>query len=149
MYVERNSTLNEIYLSTKIGYSTIADSTVAASFQNILPGAYGQAGSNSSSSTSSDAQDLVAQKELPRLPNFCKWDGLDGRTGQRYWIRVEGRKTCHQLDGWIRDHLSGQAQTLAQDMLVDSFTMSETLYSFISSSYEDTMHLGCFDSKQA
>ena len=148
-YIERNSTLNEIYLSTKIGYGTLADSTVAASFQNILPGAYGRSGTSSSSSTSSDNQDLTAQKELPGLPTFKKWDGLDGRTGRRYWIREEGRKTRHQIDGWIRDHLSGKAQILAQDLLVDSFTMSETLYSFISSSYEDTMHSGRFESEQA
>ena len=151
-YIERDSTLNEIYLSSKIGYATTADATVAASFQNILPGAYGRAGTsnNSSSSTSvNDTHDLVAQRELPGLPNFNKWDGLDGRTGRRYWIREEGRKTRHQLDGWIRDHLSGPAQVLAQDLLVDSFTMSETLYSFISSSYEDTMHSGRFDSSQA
>ena len=150
-YVERKSTLNEIYLSSKIGYGTIADSTVAASFQNILPGAYGRAGHSSSGSSSSaiTTHDLVAQRELPGLPNFSKWDGLDGRTGRRYWIREEGRKTRHQLDGWIRDNLTGKAQSLAQDLLVDSFTMSETLYSFISSSYEDTMHSGRFDSAQA
>ena len=39
-YVEKNTMLNEVYMSSKIGYATIADSIVASSFQNVLPGAY-------------------------------------------------------------------------------------------------------------
>ena len=40
-YVEHNVTLNELYMSNKIGYQTMADAYVATSFENVLPGAYG------------------------------------------------------------------------------------------------------------
>jgi hypothetical protein len=89
-YTECNTTLNELYMSSKIGYATIADSVVAASFQNVLPGAYhGQA---SSTSGTSDC-DIAAQQELPGLTSFNKWDNRDGRTGRCFWIRDETRKT--------------------------------------------------------
>lgn len=144
-YTERNTTLNELYMSSKIGHATIADSVVAASFQNVLPGAYGRV---SSTSGTGDA-DVDAQQELPGLTSFAKWDNRDGRTGRRFWIRDETRKTEQQIDGWIRTQLSGPAQLLAKDLLMDSYAMSDCLYTFISTSYEDTMHSNKFDSKQA
>ena len=73
-YVERNTTLNEIYMSSKIGYSTIANSIMASSFQNVLPAAYGRP----ISSQKSNEQELTAQPELPGLPSLCKWDNRDG-----------------------------------------------------------------------
>ena len=81
-YIECNSTLNEIYLSSKIGYATTTDATVAASFQNNLPWAYGRAGSalSTSTNTRNDAQDLVTQQELPGLPDFK--NGMDLMGGQ-------------------------------------------------------------------
>ena len=145
-YVERNTTLSEMYMSSKIGYSTLADSIVAASFQNVLPGAYGRA---ASSSSNNDDYELTSQAELPGLPSYAKWDNRDGRHGRRFWIREETRKTEQQLDGCIRSQLSGPAQILAKDMLMDSFAMSDAMYNFITSSYEDTMNAGKFDSKQA
>ena len=144
-YIERNTTLNEVYMSSKIGYATIADSIVASSFQNVLPGAYGRP----ISSSKSNELDLTAQAELPGMPTFAKWDNRDGRNGRRYWIREETRKTEQQLDGCIRAQLSGQAQLLAKDLLMDSYSMSDCLYTFISTSFEDTMHSGRFDQDQA
>ena len=41
-YVERNKTLNELYMSNKIGYGTKVDSIVVTSLQNILPVPYGK-----------------------------------------------------------------------------------------------------------
>lgn len=146
-YVERNITLNEVYMSSKIGYSTVQDSIVASSFQNVLPAAYGR--SHLQSKANSDEQDLLAQPELPGLPTFSKWDNRDGNNGRRFWIRTETRKTEQQLDGCIRSQLAGPAQVLAKDLLMDSYSMSEALYTFISTSYEDTMHSGKFDSTQA
>ena len=147
-YVERNVTLNEVYMSSKIGYSTIQDSIVASSFQNVLPAAYGRSHLQSKNNTD-DEQYLLAQPELPSLPTFSKWDNRDGNNGRRFWIRSETRKTEQQLDGCIRSQLSGAAQVLAKDLLMDSYSMSEALYTFISTSYEDTMHSGKFDSTQA
>ena len=49
----------------------------------------------------------------------------------------------------IRQQLSGDAQYLARDLLMDSMAMSEELFNFISTSYEDTIHSGRFDSDQA
>ena len=145
-YIEMKATLNELYMSTKIGHSTIADSVVAASFQNILPGAYARV---SSIGRSTSEAEMVSQAELPGLPSFSKWDARDGRNGRRFWIRDETRKTEQQLDGWIRTQLAGPAQLLGKDLLVDSCAMSEALYTFISTSYDDTMHSGKFDSDQA
>jgi hypothetical protein len=45
--------------------------------------------------------------------------------------------------------LAGEAQVLAKDLLVDSFAMSDALYTFISTSYEDTMHSWKFTKEQA
>ena len=144
-YVERNTTLSEMYMSSKIGYSTLADSIVASSFQNVLPGAYGRP----VSSSNNDDYESTVQSELPGLPSYAKWDNRDGRHGRRFWIREETRKTEQQLDGCIRSQLAGPAQILAKDMLMDSFAMSDALYNFIISSYEDTMNAGKFDNKQA
>ena len=85
IYVERNTTLNDLYMSNKIGYATMADSIVAASFQNVLPGAYGR--KSESTSTSSGTNDMSAQPELPGLSTFKKWDNQDGATGRKYWIK--------------------------------------------------------------
>ena len=123
-YIERNTMLNEIYMSSKIGYSTIADSIVASSFQNALPGAYGR----SISSSKSNEQELIAQPELPSLSTFDKWDNRDGRNGRRFWIREESRKTEQQLDGCICAQLHGPAQFLAKDLLMDSYSMSDALF---------------------
>ena len=49
----------------------------------------------------------------------------------------------------IWQQLSAEAQYLAKDLLRDSVTMSEELFNFISTSYQDTMHSGRFDSSQA
>jgi hypothetical protein len=146
IYVERNKTLNDLYISNKIGYATMADSIVAASFQNILPGSYGR--NTSPLKTSSDT-DLQAQPELPGLASFKKWDNHDGATGRKYWIKKECRNTGIQIDGMIRAQLDKTAQYLAKELLIDSMAMSEELFNFISTSYEDTMHSGRFDTHQA
>ena len=144
--MERNTTLSDMYMSSKIGYSTIADSIVAASFQNVLPGAYGRP---TKSTSNNDDYESTIQSELPGLPTFEKWDNRDGRHGRRFWIREETRKTEQQLDGCIRSQLIGPAQILAKDMLTDSYAMADAMYNFITSSYEDTMNAGKFDGKQA
>ena len=146
IYVERNKTLNDLYMSNKIGYATMADSIVAASFQNILPGSYGR---NSSSLRTGTDTDLEAQPELPGLPTFKKWDNHDGATGRKYWIKKECRNTGIQIDGMIRAQLDKTAQYLAKELLIDAMAMSEELFNFISTSYEDTMHSGRFDTHQA
>ena len=146
IYVERNKTLNDLYMSNKIGYATMADSIVAASFQNILPGSYGR---NSSSIRTGTDTDLEAQPELPGLPTFKEWDNHDGATGRKYWIKKECRNTGIQIDGMIRAQLDKTAQYLAKELLIDSMAMSEELFNFISTSYEDTMHSGRFDTHQA
>ena len=105
IYVERNKTLNDLYMSNKIGYATMADSIVAASFQNILPGSYGR---NTSSIRSITDTDLQAQPELPGLPTFKKWDNHDGATGRKYWIKKECRNTGIQIDGMIRGTVFSQ-----------------------------------------
>ena len=146
-YVERNTTLNDLYMSNKIGYATMADSIVAASFQNVLPGAYGH--NPTASSTTTSSSDLQAQPELPGLKSFQKWDKQDGSTGRKYWIKKEARSTHTQIDGMIRQQLDHEAQYFARDLLMDSASMSEEMFNFISTSYEDTMHSGRFDSDQA
>ena len=78
---------------------------------------------------------MLSQPELPGLPTFSKWDNRDGNNGRRFWIRSETRKTEQQLDGCIRSQLSGPAQMLAKDLLMDSYSMSEALYTFISTSW--------------
>ena len=80
-YIEMKATLNELYMLTKIGHSTIADSVVAASFQNILPGAYARV---SSIGRSISEVEMVSQAELPGLPSFSEWDAHDGCNGRRF-----------------------------------------------------------------
>ena len=147
-YVEKNVALNELYLSNKIGYATMADSIVAASFQNVLPGAYGRH-SPSSSTSGSGASALQAQPELPGLSTFKKWDNQDGATGRKYWIKKAARNTQRQVDEMLRQQLDSDAQFLAKDLLMDSFNMSDELINFMSSSYQDTMYSGRFESQQA
>ena len=47
-YIERNKTLNEVYMSNKIGYGNKSDSIGGTSFKNILPEPYGKFGTGSS-----------------------------------------------------------------------------------------------------
>jgi hypothetical protein len=150
-YIERNTTLNDLYLTNKIGYATMADSIVATSFQNVLPGAYGRHPTASGSGTSGGNTniDVDAQTGLPGLPTVDKWDKRDGSTGRKYWIKREARNTYYQIDTMIRNQLGGPVQILAKDLLSDSLSMSETLFAFISNSYDDTMHSNRFDSSQA
>ena len=83
LYVERNITLNELYMSNKIGYQTMADAYVATSFENVLPAAYGHNVWVNPTRPSSDV-DMESQPELPGLPSFEKWDHTDGSTGRKY-----------------------------------------------------------------
>jgi hypothetical protein len=147
-YVERNVTLNDLYMSNKIGYQSMADAYVATSFENVLPAAYGRNANASPNKASSNA-DMDSQPELPGLPSFEKWDHTDGGTGRKYWISKECRKTGIQIDGMIRAQLDGVAQYLAKDLLTESIAMSEALFTFISTSYQDTFNSGRFDTKQA
>ena len=52
------------------------------------------------------------------------------------------------MDNWIRTQLTGSAQVLARNLHHDFHTQSYALYTFIGTSYEDTMHSGKFDSTQ-
>ena len=61
----------------------------------------------------------------------------------------EAFKTEAQLDNWIRTQLTGSTQVLTRNLLHDQYTMPHDLYTFISTSYEDTMYSSKFDSAQA
>jgi hypothetical protein len=148
-YVERNMTLNDLYLTNKIGYGCMADSIVAASFQNVLPGAYGRRPDSSHGAGRVSSSDLDSQEELPGLSTFSKWDNQDGSTGRKYWIKREARNTAKQVDNMIRSQLTGPPQLLAKELLMDSLSMSQALFSFISTSYDDTVYAARFDSDQA
>ena len=148
-YVERNVTLNELYMSNKIGYQAMADAYVATSFENVLSAAYGQNVQANPTRPSSDV-DMESQPELPGLLSFEKWDRTDGSTGRKYWITKECCKTGLQIDGMIRAQLSDSAQFQAKDLLTEeSIAMSEALFNFISTSYQDTYNSGRFDTVQA
>ena len=47
-YIERNKTVNELYIYEKIGYGTKSDSIMGTSIQNILPVPYIKVGTDSS-----------------------------------------------------------------------------------------------------
>jgi hypothetical protein len=93
--------------------------------------------------------DIDSQPELPGLPSFEKWDHTDRGTGQKYWISKECRKTGVQIDGIIRSQLARAPQYLANDLLIESIAMSEELFNFISTSYQDTFNFRMFDTHQA
>ena len=145
-YIEKSDTLNDVHMSKKVGYSSQYDSTVAASFQNVLPGPFGR---KPTSSMASGTTELDFDPELPGLPSYNKWDLRDGSTGRRYWIEKECRKTFLQIESMIRQYLSGPAQLLATDLLMDCKSLCDRLSQFISQSYEDTMNSGRFDASQA
>jgi hypothetical protein len=150
-YVERNMTLNDLYLTNKIGYACMAESIVAASFQNVLPDAYyGRRPDSSHGVGRVSSSDLDSQEELPNLSTFSKCDKQDGSTGWKYWIKHEARNTAKQVDNMIRSQLTaGPPQLLAKELLMDSLSMSQALFSFISTSYDDTVYAARFDSNQA
>ncbi len=146
-YIECNSTLNDLYLTNKVGFATQSDTIVAGSFHNILPAAYGRRPDGDKGNPNSASID--AQQELPGLPSFEKWDHRDGSTGRKYWIKKETHNTNKQLSGMIRHQLTGKAQILASELLMESKTMSDALYQFISTSFEDITHSEKFDDVQA
>ena len=120
-YIDRNKTLNELYMYNKIGYGTKADSIMGTSFQKILPVSYGKV------STGYYDVDITAQVELRGLPTLEKWDVCDGRSGRKYWIKDEARKIEAQLDNWIRTQLTGPDQVLVRHLLHDFHTTPNTL----------------------
>ena len=71
------------------------------------------------------------------------------RYGIKYWIKDETLKTEAQLENWIQAQLNGTAQVIAHNLLHDLRKMSHVLYTFIITSYEDTIHSGKFNSTQA
>ena len=146
-YVECNTTLNDLYLTNKVGFATQSDAIVSGSFQNVLPGAFGRRPDSEKGVPHS--VDFDAQPELPGMTTFAKWDHRDGSSGRKYWIKKESRNAYKNLDGMIRHQLKGRAQMLATNTLMDSKAMCDSLQQFISNSYEDTMHSGRFDSAQA
>lgn len=83
------------------------------------------------------------------MSDFSKWDFRDGSSGRKYWLKKEARNAHRNLDGMIRHSLTNRAQILATNTLIDSKTMCDMIQQFICTSYEDTMHSGRFDSKQA
>ena len=52
------------------------------------------------------------------------------------------------MDNFIWTQLTGSDQVIARNLLHDLHTMPNYLYTFIRTSYEDTMHSGKFDSNQ-
>ena len=58
-------------------------------------------------------------------------------------------KTEAQLENWIWTQLTGSTQVLTHDILHNQYAMTHDLYTFIITSYEDTMHSIKFDSTQA
>ena len=83
------------------------------------------------------------------MPIFEKWYARYGRYGRKYWIKGETRKTETKLDNWIWTQLTGSAIVLAPDLLHDSHMMSHGFYTFVDTSYKDTIYSGKFDSTQA
>ena len=130
-------------MSDKIIYVTKADSIVGTSFQTILAAPYGKV------ITGSFDVDVIAQVILPGLSTFQKQDVRDGRSGRKYWIKDESRKTKAQLKNWIWNQLTGITQVLTRNILHYLHTMLYALYTFIRTSYKDTTHSGKFDSTPA
>ena len=81
--IQRNTTLNKIYISSKIGHSTAANS-IESSFKSISLCAYSRP---VNSSKQMSEQELITQPELPFLLRVGKLDNHDGRNGYRFWIR--------------------------------------------------------------
>ena len=138
-YIDHHKTLNELYMSNKIGYGTKAYSIIGTYFQKIFHAPYRKV------STGSSNIDVKAQVELPDLTTFEKWDVRDGISGRKYCIKDETRKTEAQLENWIWNQLTGSPQLLVCDLLHDSHTMSNDLFTLIITFYEGTMHSGKFD----
>lgn len=148
-YVECNTTLNDLYLTSKVGFAAQSDAIVAASFQNILPAALGRR-PDTDKGTANSAE-MEAQAELSGIRHFSDWDARDGSTGRKYWVKKESRGAYRNLDGMQRHQLNGTGifKSLAHDTLIDSKEWVDLVMNFISTSFEDTMHSGRFDEAQA
>lgn len=72
-YIEQNITLNDFYLTNKIGYTTMADSIVATLFQNVLLGAYSHNPTTPGSGSGTSNSDINAQTGLLGLPTIDKY----------------------------------------------------------------------------
>ena len=79
-------------------------------------------------------------------PNPKSKSGMSSHDRTSWIARPYAQNNKHN---WIQIHLTGPAQVLAHNLLHDLHTISHTLYPFIITSYEDTMHSGKFASSQA
>jgi hypothetical protein len=152
MYVEKSTTLGNLHSGNRIGFTNSTDSTVATSFDNVLPGLFARIRSSINGGTSSvggDDYDMATYSALPGIPTHKDWDAGDTNTGRKFFILRSMKNAKSVIDGCIRDELEGEAQVLAFELLSASIYMGQELVQFISGVYQDLSNSGRFDDQQA
>ena len=95
-----------------IGFTNATDSTVATSFDNVLPGLFARIRSSITGGTSSvrgDDYDMTTYSALPGIPTHKDWDGGDTNMGRKFFILRSMKNAKTVIDGCICDELEGEA----------------------------------------
>jgi hypothetical protein len=127
-------------LSKKVGYSSTDEALIVTSFSLDLPEAFG---SLPSSGVARDS------RVLPALPTYKEWDGGDGYNGLRIALADRGKEWVTSLSTYYRGRLTGEALTIANEMLSRSKTFIADLSTWINTTYQDTLARTMSSEKEA
>ena len=127
-------------LSKKVGYSSTDEALVVTSFSLDLPEAFG------SLPTSGVARDT---RVLPALPSYKEWDAGDGYNGLRITLADRTKDFVSSMGTYYRGSLTGEALTIANEMLSRSKTFIADLSTWINTTYQDTLARTMSSEKEA
>ena len=127
-------------VSKKVGYSSPDEALVVTSFSLELPGAF------SALPSSGVARD---SRILPALPTFKEWDGGDGYNGLKVALSDKLNDFVPQMGHHYRNSLSGEALTIANEMLAGSKIFLFELSAWINQTYQDVLAWTTSSEKEA
>lgn len=132
-YRDTSQVITDYHGSNKIGFSTLHDTKVAASFQNVLPAALGKGSEDT--------------EHLPGLSRFELWDNQDGSSGLKYRLSREIPLVKSQVSRNIKNTVGkdSEAKDLATECLNHSAIFVDGLGSYISRAYEQLVASAAFD----
>jgi hypothetical protein len=127
-------------VTKKVGYSSPDEALVVTSFSLELPEAFG------SLPNSGVARD---SRILPALPTFKEWDGGDGYNGLKVTLSDKLTEFIPQMGSYYRMVLSGEALTVANEMLATSKNFIYELSTWMNLKYQDTLARTMASEKEA
>lgn len=125
--------MSGFYNSSKAGFSTLHESKITASFQNVLPPCLGKG--------------MDTGLYVPGLSTPEKWDNQDGDSGLRYRLDQEMNGVHTQISHNITHSLdiNSPARNLAEECLQKSVHFTQQFSAWITRFFSQLLQSGSFD----